>query len=750
MGRSHKLVVLVSALALVLVALWLRDSERGGRVVEPRRVEREVVEDSPPPSLVESALPERVALSAQNETAEVSAVTAPVPNVVAAPPAPRLEIEVVEANLEPVAGVSVTLEQGLQRHPRTSDARGRVVFNGADLSGADSLHPVRVCAGVVAREAAWVTVDRPTPPGEPLRLVLPPHGALDVQVLTPEGKPVRGASVELCIVGEPRVGRLTPSKQPGFSARVEMGHARFPCVDLDLQLEVLVESPFGLGRAQALVDGPTFPGELVEHSLALGLDRTILLFRALDDGRRALAGELQLSVEVRYGTGFNSRGVSVEADADGRFEWAVDVACAPGERRELEVNADARGLSARVDLSRSFPPGRIDMGDLVLQPLPLVASGRVVDPEGRPIEGVTVRGSTRINAPKAERPVFMPSWKLSAETAADGAFALHGSVAHGPVQLGLSETKLRAEPLEVILGATDVELVAFQTGGIAGRLLLDPGIRLIHPLSVSVHPDSHPEAVESTSRGLGRRAQKAPGSFALQGLLPGSYTLVVAADEPLFEAHGILVVSGEVANDPRIQEIDLRGRLHLFALALVAPSSSAGLAGVVMFMPAGASAPVYSRHLQGMDSVVELLSTLPQIDATVRVDGYRLEHLTDLGPRTEVHLRTGLCMRLTLPTEFEPPDPPLLLGATLVDAADERAGATIQFFDERGELACFVPAAGRYKVRWLLERLDTGGGSSGSIEIEPPQFVDVHEQEGEQSVALQIRPEALARALEAR
>jgi hypothetical protein len=107
-------------------------------------------------------------------------------------------------------------------------------------------------------------------------------------------------------------------------------------------------------------------------------------------------------------------------------------------------------------------------------------------------------------------------------------------------------------------------------------------------------------------------------------------------------------------------------------------------------------------------------------------------------------------VRLSLPAEFELPDPPLLLGATLADAADERADASSQFFDEGGELRCFVPAPGRYKVRWLLERRDTGGGSRGSIEIEPPQSVDVLEQEAEQRVVLQIRPEALARALEAR
>jgi len=483
--------------------------------------------------------------------------------------------------------------------------------------------------------------------------------------------------------------------------------------------------------------------------MVLGLDRTILLFRALDDEGRALAGELQARVEVRYGTGSNSRGNDVTADADGRFEWTLDAAWVPGERRELELRGEARGLSARVDLSRPFPPGRTDMGDVVLRPLPLVASGRVVDPEHRPVGGVTVTVSTPRDDPSSTGPVFIPDWSLTAETAADGAFALHGNVTSGPVELRLGETNPRVVPLRVAVGTTDVELVAYRTGGIGGRLLLDPGIRLDYPLSVSVHPDLDAEAVESDSP-FERRAQKTPGSFEIDGLLPGSYTLNVEADEPLFEARGILVASGEVATDPRIQEIDLRGRLHLFTLVLVAPASSAGLAGVVAFTPAGASAPVRSCRLMGTDTAVELLTTLPQIDATVRVSGYRLERLSDLGPRTEVQLRAGLCVRLSLPAGFESPEPPLSLGATLVDEADEHAGASSQFFDEHGELRCFVPAPGRYKVSWLLERRDTGISSSGAIPIEPPQFVDVLEQDGEQRVALQLTTEALARAIAAR
>src|SRR6185436_19428011 len=100
----------------------------------------------------------------------------------------------------------------------------------------------------------------------------------------------------------------------------------------------------------------------------------------------------------------------VTADAEGRFEWTLDVACAPGERRELELRAKARKLSARIDLSRPFPPGRIDMGDVVLRPLPLVASGRVVDPEGRPVKGVTVTVSTAIDDTGSSKPFFVTLW----------------------------------------------------------------------------------------------------------------------------------------------------------------------------------------------------------------------------------------------------------------------------------------------------------------------------------------------------
>src|SRR6185503_9444519 len=151
---------------------------------------------------------------------------------------------------------------------------------------------------------------------------------------------------------------------------------------------------FGLGRAQAILDGPKSNGELVSHTLVLGLDRTILLFRALDDGRQVVTEQLQASVEVKFAGVSTSHDCGVFASADGHFELTLDDDLARGDRRELQVQAVQRGLSARIDLSRSFPPGRIDMGDLLLRPLPLVASGRVVNPKGRTIEGITVMAWT--------------------------------------------------------------------------------------------------------------------------------------------------------------------------------------------------------------------------------------------------------------------------------------------------------------------------------------------------------------------
>src|SRR6185436_167475 len=298
MAQARKIVIPASAMGLALLALWLWCSMREEDPTELRRADADInVRAEPEPAFPEWAPLDHIMVDADTRTPTLSDLPSPPSSGSLPPAAPeRLEVQVVEATLEPVPGINVILERGATVVARATDARGLVAFEGAEIEHLDAFHPLRVCVQFVPREPNWVAVDHLTRPGQPLHLFIPPHGKVDVEVFTLEGQPVEDAMVELRIADEAQDKSFSAWPQLLMSAPVENGHARFQCVDLDLHFELFAESLFGLGRAQAVLDGPKFNGELVSHTLVLGLDRTILLFRALDEGRQPIMGELQASV----------------------------------------------------------------------------------------------------------------------------------------------------------------------------------------------------------------------------------------------------------------------------------------------------------------------------------------------------------------------------------------------------------------------------------------------------------------------
>jgi hypothetical protein len=402
-----------------------------------------------------------------------------------------------------------------------------------------------------------------------------------------------------------------------------------------------------------------------------------------------------------------------------RYEWVS------GERRSLEVGDATLALSAKLD-SEPLPPARArEMGDLVLSPAPLVASGRVVDREGKGVAGASVQVEKALQAPggTSAPAVWMLLPIRSAKCDASGAFVLRGDVEERTIRLSLGhEEELRAAPVVVRTGATGVELVALRTGGLAGRLLLDPGVQT-ETLRVHVHPDGLPEEpIDERWLDGDKRERRREGIFEFEELLPGSYTLTVDLNGVrMTEIPGVAVESGQVARDPRVQEIDLRGQLHVFAFELVPPAPMSELDASVDFTPRGESEPEGHAYFQGTKG--QLATRFERVDATLRVSGYRSERLTDLGPRTEVRLRPGLAVRLVLPRGLSLPQPPLALGATLGDPDGRSIRATARLFDENGELRCTVSDPGRFTVVWLLERNDSGNGSRGGLEIPPEQLV---------------------------
>jgi hypothetical protein len=201
------------------------------------------------------------------------------------------------------------------------------------------------------------------------------------------------------------------------------------------------------------------------------------------------------------------------------------------------------------------------------------------------------------------------------------------------------------------------------------------------------------------------------------------------------------VPAGEIASDPRLREIDLRGRLHAFTFELVPPSGSVEPSGRLVLVPAGRSGPVQGRSFRGRTVVV--VTPHARIDATVLASGFRAERVDDPGPLTEVRLSPGLSVVLALPPELEPL--PRGLSLAVVLAGVESSGGGLLVFDGRREVRWSAARPGRVHARWALQRRSDGGGVHVELPLE--HEFEVRDVEGEQRIELPLSNADLAAAL---
>lgn len=225
---------------------------------------------------------------------------------------------------------------------------------------------------------------RPRSKDDPLELGLPGTGSLRVRLLDPRGDPMPGplsASVAALVPG---AGRRSVHRSS------EDGEVVFPYVGLGLPLEVGLASQAGrLEQVRVRTRSPEREGETVEVAARLTEAFPELLGRALRvDGRPVPPGE-----ELLLLTGFrDAQGVlhqptwRVASERGGRFRVPVPHG-GPGPLwwRVVLDTQEGAGAYAQGRLEPWPPAGAADLGDVVLRPAPLVAAGRVVDPEGRPV-----------------------------------------------------------------------------------------------------------------------------------------------------------------------------------------------------------------------------------------------------------------------------------------------------------------------------------------------------------------------------
>jgi hypothetical protein len=414
----------------------------------------------------------------------------------------------------------------------------------------------------------FVSIDEPLPApvhaavdfaGLPELVVLrlPDTGSVRVTLATGDGpfEPLGDAAFGTLAVERPGAAGAYTS-----FAKLPRGVLELEHVGLGLQFRLEMDGEECSGALSFA--GPTVAGERLAYELRVE-PRPIVAGRLVDEARAPLRGSW-LATHVQDTPAWSSQ--YFETGADGRFAFRlVQVPAGEAGERGMVIRRARSGAGeerAFVDL-RSLPGGaaRSDVGELVVQPPPLLVEGRVVDPSGQGLADAMLR-VLQTNVDGSE--VWSPS-SLAAATvrsAADGAFAMRGHVVGRRLSLLAWRDGRAGEPVPFGVPTTGLVYVLQPVGAIEADVVL----------AADLAADDLWFAVrgEGTGRALGRAASHVlkQGRLHWGGLEPGRYRLDVglaASAGVLCSVRDVEVRGGEVTTLPPLELVQA---LHRVTLAI--------------------------------------------------------------------------------------------------------------------------------------------------------------------------------------
>ncbi len=459
-----------------------------------------------------------------------------------------VEVLVRESDGRPAAGVPVVLRRVLTVSSdyveQRTDSAGRATLRhaGALLSRPGGAWHAQLGVAATDPPSKFVTLQRP--PSAPLEFTLAPYGS--VELVLGERADASGASAVRAILrstksSRPRSGfeRWPTGSSTPLVAAVG-GSVLFEHVALGEEFEATLVH--GLFESKLKFKGPTQPGERVvvraEESGAASWTA-----RVIDEQGQPWRGALVARANEGSQVLGQRRELTLTPDADGRL-------CI--EAPELPPREDARVLTF-VSLDgqgREVAAGRAqvqalseseDLGEIVLHPVELLASGLVIDWRGQPVAGARV---ALVDDSDAGDP--KPRLPFEAHTDAAGRFELQFALDESLVALQASAEGRASRVAKVVAGAREVRL-ALQWGGRVQLEIasLPPGRECAVDLLLALTPSGAPFDDMEAREFAARRK----GAVELDNVPAGVWDFVVAAE---------LVGAGprELARVPSVAQLD--------------------------------------------------------------------------------------------------------------------------------------------------------------------------------------------------
>lgn len=401
----------------------------------------------------------------------------------------RIVIRVVDTGGLPRAGVPVALVHSWnEEHENTSwraltegEDGVAIVHHSQRWWGKEDRGKVFIDFDFPVRESARVEVVPSAPPADPIELVLPPTGSVEVVVLDETDTPFRGAA---------RV-HLLPASEEAWSffearylrnateAELEDGETVFPHVGLGFELDVFVQALEGYQPVHERFPGPGREGEKVEVELRFDELEPTLTGRILDpDGAPLAETEVLVRCEVSLQDGEwqvkEHHGPTT--DLEGRFRFALRERIHEAGRLRLRFNHPANSatkLSGEALTGVPIGAHIRELGDVRLAPTPVLVGGHVVDDLGEPVAGADCQllAPTR-GMEDVEPRNWSPTPIFPGQTDEQGAFELRGHLDPGEYALRAFERSSGLSlPQPITLGDREVLIRLTRTGTIAGSVL---------------------------------------------------------------------------------------------------------------------------------------------------------------------------------------------------------------------------------------------------------------------------------------
>jgi hypothetical protein len=673
-----------------------------------------------------------------------------------------LVIAVRDAAGEPVPGVPV----GVRIDAAGSQLLWRSVTEGAAGTArfAGGSAQIRETADLGTRHAAVlafplaggpeVALDRAALPREPVVLVLPPTGAVEIVIDDAAGVPAADLEVELRSPQELLQG-------PGFvaagTAKPENGVARFAWVGLGQDLRAVARRAGQNLPAVLDFAGPRLPGQtVVEHVMLQPADaRPVLVMHVHDPLDAPVADEDLRIVMIARRPGSTSTGTfNLRTDSRGVLRLLLEDGL--GEQAERRLQLRATSMGARVAVPDVLRAGDNDLGVVRLQPPPRLCSGIVLGPDGKPVEGAHVSVSLqRREGTSAWREPLRDTEAVT--TGADGRFAVHGEAGEGELGVEVAAAGFRPLGPEPFARGAELRLVLEAAATVTGTVLLGEVIE-IQDVVVELSQDGR-----TVQERLQRRGSQ--GAFEFTGLPGGtaSVRLRVLGERGGLLVDGVLLRPGEVTADPRLQDVDLAAGRRAVRFTVVGTDGLPVAEARAVVVPEDPRATSFEGHMldHGAGRVVTGRASLSLI---AFASDHRTRRVDGVADGQTITLPPALAVRLRLPQDCRVPDGSWRLEVSMRPRGAVAEGSYVLYrgmtgtqsgdgslpwqspagaeCGPAGDAVLRVPEPGSWIASWRLQR----GRRSAAVGDDVTLTVD--DVAGEQGLPAGITAAQLERAVE--